>query len=163
MSQNSERWSILYKDEMGAAIQKKVKDSGFSIYPTSMETLVCMKDMLLVAVKHMRASGYDKTVCQTETKVFYDEYWDGIYGDAEGNLYAGEGMYNNLYQTLTSLTSLGYDVRPQWQQFRDLLKSIWVTLPDFYKGDTEYSFEKPDDYDPEKPFPNLPIPQDIDE
>jgi hypothetical protein len=59
-----------------------------------------------------------------------------------------------------SLTERGYDVRPQWRKFRDLLKSIWVTLPDFYKGDTHYAFEMPEDYDPEKAFPNLPIPSD---
>ena len=76
------------------------------------------------------------------------------------------GGFSNLHNKLVELTDSGYDVRQQWQDFQKHLSSIWKALPeygDFMKSWNGTELEKPEDYDPDKPFPQYPIPEDIEE
>ena len=113
------------------------------------------------AVGRFRNSDFSQESHEFERK-WFDEggAWDAQFG---GDFSSGP-YYEETYKALKKLTDLGYDVRPQWRQFRDLTAEIWRLLPDFNKG---YFLEGeieplPADYDPNKPFPQYPIPDDID-
>lgn len=179
MSQMVTRWSIPYRE--GAAIGEDGKiiehfvGSSQVVYTVKLRNIADLLGELRTATQIMRKSDYNSNVCKNASLAFIKEDWDDLYGDGEGNLYVGEGRYNTLYNNLLGLTRLGYDVRPQWQKFKDILKEIWVLLPDFYKGynlsmevfasEKGFAYQPanlPVDYDPNKPFPNLEIPQDID-
>lgn len=129
-----------------------------------------MKNILVAVTDEMKQSKYSTSVCDYFTGQFYIDGWDDSYGgidnphedEQKGNLYLGQKKYKEIYDLLADLTEQGYDVRPQWHIFRDVLKKIWITLPDFYRGDTQYKISPPESYDPEKPFPILQFPDDID-
>lgn len=81
-----------------------------------------------------------------------------------GNFY-DEPNYYPYYKLLMLLTEEGYDVRAQWREFREDFSFVWKELPDFHRGlgkNSEYYQDPPEGYDPDKPFPQFPIPNDID-
>lgn len=112
-----------------------------------------------------------------------DKYWQGeIWWDLineesgpegdkiatdETDFYSGGTLHRDVHDALTKLTDEGYDVRPHWRELREIFSDIWDVLPKMYKLLVENEVEdkdfKPEDYDPDKPFPQYPIPEDIDE
>lgn len=74
--------------------------------------------------------------------------------------------FDNLYKKLVELTESGYDVREFWRNFREQIFVIWKYLPEYssyVRTRDGIQIEQPSDYDPEKPFPQYPIPEDIEE
>lgn len=180
MSQKEKRWSIPYEegtvvDDNGKIMEHFVDvNSSQVVYTVKLRNIADLLSELRTVTQIMRKSDYNPNVCQNASRAFSKDYWDDLYGDEESNLYAGEGRYSRLYNDLLGLTRLGYDVRPQWRKLRNILKEIWELLPDFYKGynigmkalAAERGFKhqpvsNPISYDSGKPFPNLPIPADI--
>lgn len=77
-----------------------------------------------------------------------------------------ETNYDEIYNLLKSLTDEGYDLRSEWRIFRDSLSTIWENLPEFYSELKRLNIDErilPEDYDPKQPFPQYPIPEDIEE
>lgn len=155
MTQIPKRWSIPYKD-------------SYLITDNSGKPEVIKLHSNIEALRDIIVSG--------TTEELELDGWDMFFGDEQYNLYTGAGNYKDDYNELMTLTKQGYDVRPQWRRFKQVLQDIWVALPEFYKGynadhetrATERGFSyqpinPPLDYNPNKPFPNLPVPQDIDE
>lgn len=124
-------------------------------------------------VDAMKKANYNKKVCVDEMSEFYFDFYYSTHPENKYGNYIAEGEVLHVYRILSILTKKGYDVREQWRTFRQLLKDLWVLLPDFYKGDLIYFIDRgqpersvsapPAGYDPEKPYPDLEIPQDIDE
>ncbi len=101
---------------------------------------------------------------------FIQEVEDYLDFELEGPLGWSTNFYENVvfdpfYDLLISLSQDEYDVRPQWKEFRSDMKKLWETLPDFYKGlgkESQFYIRIPANYDKNKPFPQYPIPEDID-
>lgn len=110
-------------------------------------------------------------------------YWDSYqkHGDSNDEIWWeltnewGKYAYNDVdyftngpemkaaYEALVQLTKEGYDVRPQWRLFRQYTREIWELLPKLYAfAWEELQQHVPKDYNPDKPFPQYPIPDDID-
>lgn len=138
----------------------------------------------------MKKSNFDPHKCESAMEMWIEPPAD----------YIGPGWkspaYSETHEILAKLTDQGYDVRPQWRKFRELMLRIWQALPDFLHGQRVSEEERerriqenrkasgrllpvdqsvdsftavmrdtelPPDYDPTKPFPQYPIPEDIDE
>jgi len=91
---------------------------------------------------------------------FYTDGWEDMYGE-NGNFYKPAGKYYRLYKGLVRLGEEGYDVSQQWQEFGLLLDRIWKNLPEFYVSHPiDQKIDPPENYDPDKPFPELQIPEE---
>ena len=93
-------------------------------------------------------------------------YISGQYGQ---DLISGSIYYENWYEPLKLLTEAGYDVRHLWRSFEENTARIWKLLPRFFKylsppqqGLLDRTSWLIEGYDPEKPFPMFPVPEDID-
>jgi len=115
-----------------------------------------------------RALGGAEKYEQNESWWSLTEEWagpsDGRIAFGGKDFYKGGTLHRDLHQALTQLTEEGYDVRQHWREVRDMFAQMWEILPDMYKVAPDYIGDlTPADYDPAKPFPQYPIPEDIDE
>lgn len=134
-----------------------------------LSSLLYLVQLLERAVTEMQ-HGDLKLVAEIE------EEWLSVWTDHNQSLYAGGRSQQEIWDALSDLTTQGIDVRPQWREFREALGKLWRLLPTYYQlthsaalygasDQDEYvkNTQPPVDYDPAKPFPQYPIPQDIDE
>ena len=112
--------------------------------------------------RNMKESGFAPYVCHEKTEEFYLDGWDSGSYEYSGLYSPTVSVVQELHDALFDLTYYGYNVKQQWKEYKGLIHKLWQSLPDLYQGDTRYKINKPKDYDPNKPFPNLPIPEDID-
>lgn len=119
--------------------------------------------------KHMIDHNFDPKI-DWENEIQVQPVEDYLDYELEGPLGWSTNFYeNNIYEPyydlLTKLTEDRFDVRQQWKEFKLDMNSLWKALPDFYKGlgeESDHYIEKPEYYHPDNPFPQYPIPNDID-
>lgn len=157
------RWGKTFSEDIKVLFPLGYAHAKEIPYKYAMHKVQHLCDDLVGCTEWMKKSNYDPEICKKATEEFYTEGWDSPNLSHPNGLYKADPPISSIFLILTELTEKGYDVRKQWRQFRDVITKIWVTLPDFLKGDTWYKVRQPSDYDPTNPYPELEIPQDIDE
>ncbi len=168
--QNSYRWGkVITPKEDGA--EPFVKDlylglenenAPLSMYIRDMKNMESAFSSTNKVMKAIKEGKLDGEAIDAYCELFGDEGFAEAYG-LEGNLYLPGSKFNNLHEILNCLSFAGYDVRSSWRAYRDTSQKIWVNLPNFYanlEGTSQFK-KTPDDYNLEKPYPTLLIPNDI--
>lgn len=158
MNQSIQPWSLPVDPESKSFLAVESRLEGFDY----------IIGLISGAIRDMHAGNF-------QTTADIEDEWLGRFADFSGSLYGGGERIHFIWQTLNELTEAGYDVRSQWRQLRDSFAKMWVMLPEYYSlSHKEPMYVEPDqskyvrdtqppaNYDPAKPFPQYPIPLDID-
>lgn len=173
MNEDTKRWSIKPDWEKYDPDSKELtgKNAPYGIELGTL-SLVRFADRLDDHLEFLEEKDFDLHEVRLSVSEMYDEWFNGYISESE-SLYESGSLQKELYEGLNKLTEQGYDVREYWRKFRDSMSKLWKLIPKFYEVERmsydndnfkypEY-LTQPNDYDPEKPFPQYPIPEDIEE